>query len=134
METARRQKTAVRVLEATSFSMENVHINLSGAGGDGSIGLLLYGREASVVRNVRISAQWPIVVALSPFEGQSTGLDHWAFMDIFLHSESTQYPLVEVEDGCNLSSVINCQIAEKQPSIGFPYGDGYAVPYDTLRV
>ena len=100
------KKTAIRVVEGRDMTIENIVINYVGATDTESIGLLLQNRDESTVRNMLIYAPRPILVANNPYPNQQTGLDHWCFTDMGLYGTKPKYPLIEVEDGCNLSNVV----------------------------
>jgi len=134
-------KTAISLLEVTEFILENVHVNNIGATDTESIGLKVYGRDSTTVRNVRIYAPRPLVIALSPYQGEVMGIDHWSFTDFYPQSLSPTHPLIEVEDGCNLSNVT---FDGYQPWVGGnggfywdsstkPTGDGINISFNNIR-
>jgi hypothetical protein len=102
-------KVGVKVVEARNFTMENLIVSFNVPGDHHSIGLYLYGRDISSVRNVVVAAGRAIVVGVNPFTGEQKGLDHWCFTDVNLENvvsaTTPQHPLVEVPAGVDLSQV-----------------------------
>ena len=76
-------KVAIRVVNTSLFTAENVSISRWWGGGDGSIGLQIEGRECGTVRRMFIEADVPIEVGPNPGL-RWIGIDHFHFSDLFL--------------------------------------------------
>jgi hypothetical protein len=100
-------KTAIKIVDTSSFKLLNVAIlYFSGTGGD-SIGVHTMGREQNSFIGLRSSADLPLVIDTNPNPAVATiveDADHFHFSDLLLDATGSN-PCVKIMGGVALSGV-----------------------------
>lgn len=111
-------------LDIWDVSEMRIHdISIAGANGywrgNNSVGLRTHGREFTMVKELTIFAEFPIVIAADN-PNSTIDMDHWHFQDLYLAGYSgTSNPLITVNTGTYIS---NTTFDGAQAWVGGTYG------------
>ena len=98
-------KVGIKLVDVSGFMLSDVRVGSDGAWtGTGSIGLLMQGRDASVIEGAELYGDRPLVISNNP--NSTVDLDHVMFRDLLLQETiAGANPVVEIESGLNITNV-----------------------------
>ncbi len=97
-------KTAIELKDTSNIMVKDLIIGPWTGNGD-SVGLMVRGREAGHINNLRIQADRPIVIAKND-QNPNNDIDHFTFNDLYLLvTEGVSQPCVFIEDDIDLQHV-----------------------------
>lgn len=100
-------KIAIDVIDVKVYYFEDIYIAGAGtnslwSGGSRSYGIVVRGRDTTVLDRLEILADVPILITTNP--NNDIDIDHFIFNNCYLLSKTTE-PVVWINDGVNLTQV-----------------------------
>lgn len=100
-------KTAIKLVDVTQTTIENVQSIFPHWYGNGSVFLHILGRDSTKINKLNCFADKPILISPipAPHIPDGIGIDHFHFSDIYLGNTVSANPLITIEDGVFVSDV-----------------------------